>query len=388
MIAGVGLAQGALAEEPVADTGGAEGGAEPVIGVGYDKGFFIRSADGDYGITFRALLQGRYTYESIDAPGGPEDVSNFSIPRARFQFGGNAFGKRFRYMFVTELGKGAVRLLDYYVDYDIVPDWLTVRVGQWKRPFARTFISSSSALQFTDPEITDEAFGAGRDIGIAFGNDYEKSPTLEWVVGVFNGTGEKGDLSGKVVVDTETGAGTITSGKFNNVPTVFNPTLVARIGFNHGGIKGYGETDLEGGPFRIAIGASGLVEMDADGDGESSIRGELDTILKVEGFSFSAAGYVASGQDGDSFDKRELQAGGLHAQTGYLIGGLVEPLFRYGLVSEVGDDNDVQVITGGVAIYFHGHSLKWVTDFAGILSETPTGDQTDLRLRTQVQLAL
>lgn len=369
-------------------SGGAAGAEEAApVQAGWDKGFFIRSADGDFRLELHGQLQARYTYERLDLDGAAEDESSFSIPRGRVALAGNLFGKELTFKFQADFGKGFTSLKDYYADYAIVPQWLHVRAGQWKRPFSRQQITSSSKLQFVDREITDASFDAGRDIGVAFGNDYEKSPTLEWAVGVFNGTGEKGTFSGTVAVDPDTLEGTVKGGKFNNVPDLFNPTLVARVGFNHGGIRGYSEPDLEGGGFRIGLGASALVEFDADDDGESSIRGELDAIIKVEGFSLSAAGYVASRQDGDTFAERSFEALGAHAQAGYVIAGLVEPIFRYGIVAPEGDGNDVHVISGGVATYLYGQNLKWVTDVAGILSETAAGDQTDVRVRSQLQLA-
>jgi hypothetical protein len=83
--------------------------------------------------------------------------------------------------------------------------WL--RAGQWKRPFSRQQIGSSGRLELTDRSITDKAFGAGRDIGLAVHNNYEKSPDLEWALGVFNGTGD-----GARLVPTFNGDGEVTGG--------------------------------------------------------------------------------------------------------------------------------------------------------------------------------
>ena len=97
-----------------------------------------------------------------------------------------------------------------------------------------------------DRAITDDAFGRGRDVGFAVHNNYEKSPTFEWVIGVFNGTGVKSSLSGDVEVDTNTGEGDITSGKFSNVPYHFNHTVVALVGYTHVDIKDYIASEYDG----------------------------------------------------------------------------------------------------------------------------------------------
>ena len=144
--------------------------------VGYEKGFFIESGDGDHRLAIAARLQARYTYHEVEA--GP-DTSAFSIERARLKLEGHAFTKDLTYVFQSDFGKGAVTLKDYYGDYRIAPELLHIRAGQWKRPFSRQQITSSGSQELVDRAITDSAFGAGRDIGIALHNNYEKSPTFE-----------------------------------------------------------------------------------------------------------------------------------------------------------------------------------------------------------------
>ena len=78
-----------------------------------------------------------------------------------------------------------------------------------------------------------------------------KKQKLEWAVALMNGTGVKSSLSGDVVVDPATGEGEIASGKFGNTPDLLNPVVVARVGYNHAGIKGYDEVDRSGGGFRF-----------------------------------------------------------------------------------------------------------------------------------------
>lgn len=109
--------------------------------------------------------------------------------RMRLVLEGNLHGKNLLYKFQSDFGKGVPSVKDAHVDVRLSGDaWL--RFGQWKRPFSRQQINSSGRLEMTDRSITDKAFGAGRDVGIAIRNDYEKSPEIEWTLGVFNGRGE------------------------------------------------------------------------------------------------------------------------------------------------------------------------------------------------------
>lgn len=356
---------------------------QPVAG--YDKGFFIRAPHAPFSLTINGRVQARYSFEAVD---GGTNESSFSIPRARLALKGYAFTPNLSYKFQADFGKGFVSLKDFFVDYTFCPVWLRVRAGQWKRPFSRQQITSSGHLELVDRAATDSFFGAGRDIGVAIHNNYEKSPTFEYALGIFNGTGEKPTFSGDATVDLTTGEGEVTSGKFSNVPGRFHPSLVLRVGYNYGGIKGYSEADLEGGPLRFAVGASGQIDFDADNSNDGTIRGEGDYIVKLHGFSSTGGVYVASTQSGTTFGDQAFSAVGFHAQAGYLLAKYVEPVVRYSLIVPDGPDNDEHELLGGISVYFFEHKLKLQADAGALIAQAPGNDTTDFRLRTQLQLAL
>lgn len=377
----VASAQDATAD-PVAAADSEPGPQRPVAG--YHKGFFIRSPNEPFALRIQGRVQARYAYEVLEEE---DDESAFSIPRARLTLAGHAFTEALAYKFQADFGKGFVTLKDFYADYTFVPGWLQLRVGQWKRPFSRQQITSSGRLELVDRAITDRFFGAGRDIGLAIHDDYERSPAFEYALGVFNGTGDRPHLSGSVAVDPTTGEGEVTGGRFTNVPDRLHPALVLRLGYNHGGIKGYREADLEGGPFRFSVGTSGLVDLDADGDDASGVVGELDYILKAHGFSTSGAVYVSSAQSGDRFGDQSFEAVGFHLQAGYVVTERFQPAVRYASIAPDGPDNDLQEILGGLSIYFFGHGLKWQTDGGALLSQVSGGRRADYLVRSQLQLA-
>jgi hypothetical protein len=366
-------------------------GPEPAAG--YDKGFYVRSDDDAFELKIQARVQARYTLEILEH--GP-DESHFAIQRARLTLAGHAFTPTLTYKFQSDFGRGFVTLKDFYANYQFT-EGLELRAGQWKRPFSRQQINSSGNLQLVDRALTDRNFGAGRDIGIVVHNDYESSPEFEYAFGVFNGTGEapifSGDVTGDVLVDPATGEGEIidgqvTGGSFSNVPDRFWPALVARVGYNSAEMKGYSEADLERGPLRVAVGASGMAGFDFDDDNQSVLLGEIDYALKVEGFSTTGGVYIASAQDGGSFSDRAFQRVGVHIQAGYLVAELLEPALRYGWIGNDGDDNDQQEILAAISLYFFKHGFKWQTDGGLLLSEECVeGDCRDYRIRTQLQLA-
>lgn len=356
---------------------------EPLPLAGYEKGFFIRDPDDLFLLRIGARVQARFTYEALDQQ--ETDEINISIPRARVALSGHALTKNLGYKFQADFGKGSVALKDFYLDYGIVPKALHVRAGQFKRPFSRQQLNSSGRLELVDRAITDKAFGAGRDIGLMFHDRPTKSPTFEYALGVFNGSGDKGGLGGDVVVDPETGEGEIESGKFNNVPDRLHPMLVARVGYNYGKKpKMYREADLEGGPFRFGIGASGIVDWDVDNDDDGNLRGEVDYMVKLHGFSTTGALYVASAQDGDGFGDQAYDAYGFHFQAGYVIEEMFQPAFRYASVRP-DEGGDQQEIGGGLSLYLIGHKLKVQTDGFAMVTAVEGGDRLDGLFRTQVQ---
>jgi len=343
-----------------------------------------------------ARVQSLFTFHRVESG---SDTFAFTIPRARLTLKGNVFTKDLTYKFQTDFGKGQVALKDFFVGYKVVDKWLHFRAGQWKKPFSRQQISSSGKLQFVDRALTDKAFGAGRDIGLGLHNNYSKSPPFEYALGVFNGSGEKGKLSGDVDVtqDADSGdfEGSIASGKLSNVPDQFHPAVVARVGFNVGKDKkgkapnGFSEVDFEGGGLRFGAAVGTQIHFDFDKDQDSLVRANFDLYLKAHGIALNGALYMAWDQDELSekkFGSQAYSATGFHAQAGYLIGKHVQPAVRYGRVIWEGG-GDQQEILGGLSIYAMKHNVKTQIDGGALLEEAAATTITDGRVRVQLQLS-
>ena len=127
------------------------------IKVGYDKGFLIASkksldldaAENPFRLKFNGWGQLRSV--SIDSNGANPDQNQFQLQRARIALSGSAFTEDFSY-FLQMDGRSSsgddIRLLDYYLDYDIGhhswgfdPDSLVFQTGRFKMPtnLAREF---------------------------------------------------------------------------------------------------------------------------------------------------------------------------------------------------------------------------------------------------------
>ncbi len=355
---------------------------EPRSKVGYEKGFYIEQ--GVNSLAVQGRVQVRFTH--ISAEGAPNEDA-FSIPRARLTLHGTLFQPELSYKFQADFGKGSASLKDFYLDYCIAQHLLCVRPGQFKRPYSRQQITSSGSQEFVDRALTDKAFDAGRDIGIMIHDNYEKSPEFEYALGLFNGSGEKSSFSGAGTADLDSGEVEIDSGKFSNVPHLWQPMLVARVGFNYGGIKGYSEADLEGGSPRFGVAGSLATRFDADQSDDSLLNGEVDFILKAYGFSVSGAVYHESEQDGSGFWDRANGDGGAHFQIGYVIADRYQPTLRYAIVDPRHQGaNDIQEEYAlGLNVYMEKHHLKWQNDLA--LLRQAEDDTQDVQVRSQLQLA-
>lgn len=338
---------------------------------GFDKGFFVKSPDGNYAVRINARVQPFYT---LTLGHEPLDVRNaFEIRRARLAFEGNIHTKSLVYKFETDFGRGNPTLKDFRIDVELAKG-LWLRGGQWKRPFSRQQINSSGRLEISDRSPTDRVFLGSRDIGIAIHNNYEKSPGFEWVVSVFNGQGD----APRFVPTVDPMTGGVTGGSFTNIPGKLRPVVVARAGFNHGGIKGYSEADLEGGPLRFAAAANIAVEGDNDDDDKSLQRAGVDYVVKVAGFSSTGGFYVMSDQDeGDDLTAQALSFIGFHVQAGYMLTPKIGAAARYSLIDTRRDPDrdparDQQEISIGGNYYAFGHDAK----LAAAVRFIKTGDDS------------
>lgn len=347
-------------EDPVAS----EPEAAPTGNVGYDKGFFVQSDDGKFRLRIRARVQPYLTMSRVKTPAA-DWLGAFEIRRARLALDGHLHGDDLRYKFEADFGKGNPSLKDFYADVRLGSGALWLRAGQWKRPFSRQFITSSGRLELADRAITDKAFGAGRDIGLALHNGYEDSPDIEWTLGVWNGTGEAAGFTIGGPVDEP--VVTVT-----NVPREFKPVFIGRVGLNSGGIKGYSEADLERGPLRWAAAASFWAEADFDRNDVSSDKVQLDFVVKAQGFSTTGGVYAMTQQTGiHTLSDQELAYVGFHLQAGYLVTPTFQPAARFALLDDRnGKPGDVKEIAIGGSYYGWGHDAK----VQGDLRFVKTGD--------------
>lgn len=363
---------------------------KPDLHVRYDKGVVFTDEDGAF--MLRLSLRTQFRYEATRTGDDGETTQRFFVPRSRLQFDGNVFGKDNRFKLDYSLAdKGNFGYLrDFYVEHDLGGVWL--RMGQWKRPFNRQELVSDFSSAMNERAITADFVGGGRDMGVAVHNDYEKSRDgLEWVVGLFNKYSGGTD---RPVINTECDAdGSCSTGAPTGLPGDFGPTLVARAGWNTGGIKGYSEGDLEGGGLRLAVGVAYKVDLSTleRTSDQTSALGEpvpgdlrikhgvqVDAMLKVRGFDLQGGVYLMK----SGTEKAELAG---FAQFGTVVADERGLIAVRGAVIPTDDGRHLVEGRAAASALWHGHTWKWVND-AGVLYTTGRDAETHLRTAPELQV--
>ena len=159
---------------------------------GYDKGFFLESDDGNFEMKMKLRTQLQFAIDNVDnkETGDKNTATNFNIRRFRIYWEGHAFRPWFNYLFqISADNNGNFVVRDAYVDaaYDtqIFP-----RLGQFKVPFNREELTSSSELQLVDRSIVNDQFRYARDRGAGVYGLLANMFTYGF--GVFNGDGLNG----------------------------------------------------------------------------------------------------------------------------------------------------------------------------------------------------
>ncbi|MBN2526549.1 MAG: hypothetical protein JXR76_09150 [Deltaproteobacteria bacterium] len=337
---------------------------------GYDGGVHVTDKNSRFHLLINGMVKTRFDLsgdEMVQKPEGmASDVtrtfhSSFNVPFARLMFSGHVFSNKLKYTLFYDFSKN--KLIYAFWAWHFIPKKLVLKAGRFKRPFARAFLASSVRRQFIDTPLG--MLGHGIDVGIELGNCYSNVNGFEWAIGVFNGSpGTSGDLS---------------------------PNITARLGYNNG-IKGYEETDFNGGGFRYGFGISGSTEFDHDNNNATVHYAGADVIVKAHGFSANGAVYLGGSAMDTIFDESRMRHVGGHIQAGIVIGHLVEPIVRYGFTHERHVKDDVQhAFTGGVTLHFiPNHHLKWENNFT--IHNTPLPDSApqnalvDMLFVSQLQL--
>src|SRR3972149_7364438 len=365
------------------------------VEVSYKKpgdGFTIRTKDGNFSLNMRLRAQFQF---SVNDTTDELTATDFRIRRLRFYWIGNAFRPWFEYYIQVSADNGSdLQLRDAYFnaayEKEAVP-----RVGQFKVPFNREELTSSSELQLVERSIVNEQFNLGRDLGPALYGVLGNYVTYGF--GIFNGNGRNALSTDSNLLYVGRVMLTPCCGELKYSNSQFPASGDYKIEPNFGEDKPL---------IAIGVAGAGMEGLNIDRktpDGAIAARfdeigatvgdfAEFTADLNIKYYIFSLEGeYDARwiSPDGASIDTVFDQ--GFRIQSGvFLVPKLVEVAGRFALIDF---DDDVPgpdlsyEITPGLNFYMsHSHKWKIQLSYSFIKNEfTNAGDIDENIFRAKLQ---
>ena len=281
-----------------------------------DEGFGLRSTDDAYRLRIGGLLTPRIGVRAND------DVQTFAdVSLARLNLTGHIADELFTYQFQLGFAKEPT-LLDLEIDAH-PSSWLTIRLGRYRTPFSREFMTGLPVIALPSRSFVSDRFRADRDIGVTLAAT-PFDGKLEVQVGAFDGSG-----TGRPFEDSR-------------------PMALARFVTSPLGPVPYDNTVLTfDAPFRFAIGggaytsqrrgrrllsdpSTGLVEEVVSDTAQSRSAIGIDVALRIERVSMLAEAYLARSQARDEAPV-ERSSGGFAQATVGLWERHLDSTFRFNL---------------------------------------------------------
>lgn len=165
-----------------------------------EKGFALKSADGDFQVKLRGYIQADGRFFMDDS--GDRGTDEFILRRVRPIIDGGLF-KYVDFRFAPDFGGGQSRIFDAFLDLHYFPQ-ASLTAGKFKPPISLERLQSATALLFAERSFPD-ALTPRRDVGLMLHGhfpypgsavEYSLPPGatefFNYQVGVFNGAGDSG----------------------------------------------------------------------------------------------------------------------------------------------------------------------------------------------------
>ena len=331
---------------------------------GWDKGFFLGSADGNFLLKVQGQLQARFVYNTQDNSDDDDNRWGFENRRTKLIFSGHIVDRSWDYRIQSAANRdgGDFDLDDAFIAKHF-GDW-TLRVGQFKPPFMREELISSTRQLAVERSLVNDEFGQGRSQGVELAY--------------------RGDQFGAAVMLNE-------GFDRDNTPALAQATEFAITARSEALIAGswsqfrdFASWPDEGTAVLIGValhyerdefgtGDGLFVDADADGLDDTPNDAERETLaftadLSLEFGSANAfAAFVYRNLDRDSTKADQL---GLVVQGGVFPTDDLEIFARYEWAdADSAGVADLSVITFGVNRFWDEHALKWSMDVGIGLSE-------------------
>lgn len=164
---------------------------------GWDKGFFIESADKQH--TLRITGQIQTDYRSFQNDGDTTDIDTFLLRRARFGIEATVF-KYYEFRFLPDFGQSKATIQDSYLNIHYL-DAFQFQAGKFKEPVSYEQLVQDRFVPTMERSLIDQVVPA-RDIGLMVHGQQLLNNQLDYAIGIFNGEINGG--SGPPAPDSDT----------------------------------------------------------------------------------------------------------------------------------------------------------------------------------------
>jgi len=159
---------------------------EAAVVTASDKGFALSSADKNFELRLRGVLQadGRFGFDDDDGTFNDK----FLLRRVRPIIEGTLY-KNYGFRITPDFGNGSAVVQDAYVEANFLPE-VKLRAGKFKGPVGLERLQSATDIRFVERGFPTNLV-PNRDVGLQVSGDLFGN-TLAYAVGVFNGASDGG----------------------------------------------------------------------------------------------------------------------------------------------------------------------------------------------------
>ncbi len=321
---------------------------------GWNNGFFLQSADGNFKLRVLGMIEFRHIMSSQDnAPSGPDTQNGFENTRTRIGFKGHVFDPSWSYFIWTTAGS-TNSLLDAWIKKDM-GNGFAIQAGQFKLPNWQEWVVSETRQSFIERSVLDARYRSlySQGVQLYWKNDADNFRAQF----AFSDGGQKGNTAWNGNAGNALWTG--------RTEYAFTGRAELKLGDEStwgqfadfeswtDGTQGF----LLGGSLHMQDGEHGVA-----GTKNEIVQWSFDVAAEFGGASAFAAVIGTSVDDDASVDRDEF---GFLLQGGFFLNDTWELMARYEYgdldgAGSVGDD--LSILTIGINKFWNRHGLKWTTD--------------------------
>ena len=334
----------------------------------------FRSPDGKWSLGLRGEIQVRA--ENFNSDDDAQKDTNFSVPRARITAEGTAGAPNVKYKLSIDASTTSkdvnpavdtpATVRDAYVDWGFTKAD-SFRMGQFKFPFGREMLMSTTALNFVDISIAATEFAPNYEPGSML-QGYLGDQLIEYQLAAANGEGRgKNNTAGENIDGLREGG-----------RVVWNPL---------GPVKNEGPAfqTMPDDTTRASLGVAYMRNHDSSGLNTATVGAETTTRDFEASFYTGPFSLLAElyRRDGDTSTGNADDSGSTVQAGWFFVAETWEVVARYSEV-DYATKADSEERTLGLNWYLDKNNGKWQVDLSQLDNDDGSPDATRMRLQYQV----